>query len=174
MAGIKLWMTCLNTGEELKSGGSDKEIAQVLHNAYVTQNTSLAGDACTVLVFINNRVIKVYDHVTNETLYTFRLMDVKDVTRGLDRYNKFLVLVAKEYEETSFKAYIFYSKASPACFYNITRRAFQLGHEALKRNYVDFKKEIAQCLENINLERHQTNTYHGLCCVGNRSFRFGG
>ena len=156
VAGVKLWMTCLNAGEELKYGGSDKEIAQFLHSAFLEYKKSKDREACNVLVHINERFIDVYDHVSKEMLLTFRLIDVKDITKGQDCYSKFSVLVAKEYNDTSFKAYIFYNNQTSMCFYNITRRAFQLGFDALKR-----AGSITQYLENDYMTRtHQLNMYN--------------
>ena len=148
VVGVKLWMTCLNAGVELKYGGSDKEVAQVLHSTYVSYKKSKIREACNVLLCINDGFIDVYDHVSNEILLTFRLIDVKDITKGENRYSKFSVLVAKEYNDTSFKAYIFYNKKTPACFYNVTRRAFQLGFDALKR-----AGSITQYLDSNDLTR---------------------
>ncbi|CAB4007246.1 Hypothetical predicted protein [Paramuricea clavata] len=175
VAGVKLWMTSLNAGEELKCGGSDKEIAQLLHDAYVSYKKGNIREACNVLVFINDRFIDVYDHVSNETLLTFRLIDIKDVTKGQDRYSKFSVLVAKEYDDTSFKAYIFYNKKTPACFYNITRRAFQLGFHALKKagstsqySNSDSTDSISRTrqLDMYNTKYRDKTNYgnYGLCC----------
>jgi hypothetical protein len=132
VAGIMLWITCLNAGEELKYGGSDEEVAQLLHGAFLRSKKNKNRESCKVLVCVNERFIDVYDHINNEMLLTFRLIDVKDITKGQDRYSKFSVLVAKEHNDTSFKAYIFYEKKTP-CFYDITRRAFQLGFDVLKR-----------------------------------------
>ena len=133
VAGAELSMTYLNAGEKLKFGGSDNEIAQVLHNAYVGYKKCKIKEVCKVSVFINHRFIDIYDHVSNEKLLTFRLVDVKDITRGLDRYSKLSVLVAKEAKDTSLKAYIFHNKKKPAYFHDIVTRAFQLGFTELKK-----------------------------------------
>lgn len=155
VAGVKLSMTYLNAGEKLKFGGSDDEIAQVLHNAYVGYKKYKIKEACKVSVFINHRFIDIYDHVSNEILLTFRLIDVKDITRGLDRYSKLSVLVAKETKDTSLKAYIFHSKEKPAFFHDIVISAFQLGFSELKRagstsQYLQSMK-TNDCLPRLNM-----------------------
>ena len=156
VAGVELRITCLNAGEELKYGGADKEIAQLLHSAFLEYKKSKDRDAFNVLVHINERFIDVYDHVSKEMLLTFRLIDVKDITKGQDRYSKFSVLVGKEYNDMSFKAYIFCDNKTSMSFYNITRRAFQLGFDALKR-----AGSVTQYLENDYMTRTcQLNMYN--------------
>ena len=175
VAGVKLWMTCLNTGEELKHGGSDKEIAQIIHNSYLSYKRSKIREACNVAVFINEKFVHVLDHISNDTLLTFRLMDIKDVSRGLDRYSKFSVLVGKEYHDKLVKVYIFHNTKTPACFYNVTRRAFQLGFNALKRvgstsssQYSEGKDFISRTQElAIYNKKNRDETdfaKYGLCC----------
>lgn len=156
-AGVKLSMTFLNAGEELKFGGSDNEIAQVLHNAYVNYKKHKIKKACKVSVFINDKFIDIYDNVSSEILLTFRLIDLKDVTRGLDRYSELLVLVAKEAKDrASWKAYIFHSKKKSACLHNIVIKAFQLGFSELKR-----AASTSQYLQNMksNDSLHRLRVY---------------
>ncbi|XP_028405670.1 uncharacterized protein LOC114528245 [Dendronephthya gigantea] len=148
-AGVKMRMTCLNAGEELKYGGSDTEIAQILHNACVTHKKNKATrEACNVVTFINTRSIGVYDIITGELLFSFRLIDVRDITKGLGRHSKISVLVAREYNEASFKAYVFYSKKTPACFYNVIRRAFQRSSETFK--YLNCKNTAEESWWQLN------------------------
>ena len=152
-AGLKMRVTCLNAGEELKYGGSDNEIAQILHNACVTyEKNKASSESCNVVAFINTKLISVYDNISGELLLTFRLIDVRDITKGLGRHSKISVLVAKESNETAFKAYVFCSKKTPACFYNAIRRAFELGSKTIENsNLMDTAEGSSWQLNGNNL-----------------------
>lgn len=163
IAGVKLWMTCYSHGEELQYGGSDNEIAQILHNAYVSRKKSNIIEKCEALVFINDRFINVHDLDSCEVLLVFRLIDVRDVTQGQDCYSNFSVLVAKECDDDTAKAYTFYNDQTPACFYNVITTAFRLGFDALNGRRPSACQDSA-AYNSKQTDRLKNYANYGLCC----------
>lgn len=140
LAGFQFKMQYLGCVEELKFGGTDHEIANVIHDIhalYASKNTKLSK-ARTVVVFIDAEKINIFNETEDDILLTFPLVYVKDVTTCLDQapYSKTCVLLAKEHNDSLYKAFVFYSKtrARAAEFYHFTRRAFQLGFKKIEND----------------------------------------
>ena len=140
MAGYKFKMQYLGCGEQLKFGGTDHEIANVIHDIhtlYAAGNTKLSK-ARTVVVFVDAEKINLFNESEDEILLTFPLVYVKDVTTCLDQapYSKTCVLVAKDYNDPLYKAFVFYCKttARAAEFYHFTTSAFQLGFKRMEND----------------------------------------
>lgn len=139
LAGIELRMQYLGSGELSKCGGTDQEIAHVIHdihNLYAQRKNSLKK-ALEVLVFIDTQRINVYTKEEDEVLMNFPLTQVKDVTACLDQppYSKTCVLVAKEDNQSTYKAHVFYCKTSQkaAEFYQVASLTFQVGFKLLEK-----------------------------------------
>ena len=140
LAGFKFKMQYLGCNEELKLGGTDYEIANVIHDIhtlYAERNTKLSK-ARTVVVFVDAEKINIFDKTEDVILLTFPLVYVKDVTTCLDQapYSKTCVIVAKDYNDPLYKAFVFYCKTSAqaAEFYHFTTSAFQLGFKRLEND----------------------------------------
>ena len=140
LAGFQFKMQYLGCGEELKFGGTDHEIANVIHDIhalYVGKNTK-PSKARTVVVFVDAEKINIFNEAGDDMLLTFPLVYVKDVTTCLDQapYSKTCVLLAKEYNDSLYKAFVFYSKtrARAAEFYHFTRSAFELGFQKIEND----------------------------------------
>lgn len=132
--GINLRVSCLNMGDNLKSC-SDKEIIGVLQKSYVFHEGNRTSEVCKVVVRISFISIDICDEVTDDIFFSFPLRNVRDISKGLQRHSKFLVLVAKECDDETFKAYTFYSKVNTERFYKIVKRAFQLANDDLGEKY---------------------------------------
>ena len=138
LAGLKFKMQYLGCGEELRCGGTDHEIANVIHDihALYARNNTKPSKARAVVVFVDSEKISVFDENEDEMLLTLSLVYVKDVTACLNQtpYSKTCVLVAKQYNDPLYKAFVFYCKttARAADFYNFTRSAFQLGFKRME------------------------------------------
>ncbi|XP_028390798.1 uncharacterized protein LOC114515698 isoform X2 [Dendronephthya gigantea] len=143
IAGFKFTMQYLGCGEGLEFGGSDLEIANVIHDihALYSERNAKLSKARTVVVFVDAEKINVFNEDEDEILLTFPLAYVKDVTTCLDQapYSKTSVLVAREYNEPLYKPFVFYSKstARTAEFYHFTTSAFQLGFKRMENDSLD-------------------------------------
>lgn len=140
LAGFKFKMQYLGCGEELKFGGTDHEIANVIHDIhtlYAERNTKLSK-ARTVVVFVDAEKINIFNETEDEILLTFPLVYVKDVTACLNQapYSKTCVLLAKDYNDPLYKAFVFYCKTTTraAEFYHFTTSAFQLGFKRMEND----------------------------------------
>ena len=138
LVGLKFKMQYLGCGEELRFGGTDHEIANVIHDIhtlYSGRNTKLSK-ARSVVVFVDTVKINIFNENEDELLLTFPLVYVKDVTTCLEQapYSNTCVLVARQYNEPLYKAFVFYSKspARASKFYHFTTSAFQLGFKRME------------------------------------------
>ena len=133
-------MQYLGCSEELKFGGSDLEIANVIHDihALYSERNAKLSKARTVVLFVNAEKVDVFNEDEDEILLTFPLAYVKDVTTGLDQApnSKTIVLVAREYNELLYKAFVFYNKstARTADFHHFTTSAFHVGFKKMKND----------------------------------------
>lgn len=138
LAGVDLVVQYLGSGELSKSGGTDREIAYVLHDIHslYAQRKSSMKKAREVVVFVDTQRINVYTK-DDETLFSFPLTQVKDVTTCLNQapYSKTCVLVAREDKEALYKAYVFYCNTEQKAveFYQVVSLAFQVGFKMLEK-----------------------------------------
>ena len=143
IAGFKFTMQYLGCGEKLKFGGSDLEIANVIHDihALYSERNAKLSKARTVVVFVDAEKIIIFNEDEDEILLTFPLAYVKDVTTCLDQapYSKTSVLVAREYNEPLYKPFVFYNKSTARTgeFYHFTMSAFQLGFKRMENDSLD-------------------------------------
>lgn len=162
LAGFQFKMQYLGCGEELKFGGTDHEIANLIHDIhalYAGKNTK-PSKARTVVVFVDAEKINIFNETEDDILLTFPLVYVKDVTTCLDQapYSKTCVLLAKENNDSLYKAFVFYSKtrARAAEFYHFTRRAFHLGFKKIENDSLNSastaNEEIVESSSNQTLD----------------------
>lgn len=139
MAGFKFNMQYLGCCEELDSGGTDHEIANVIHDIYVLygKKNSKLRKARDVIIFVDSDKIDIFDKYEDEILLGFPLAHVKAVTTCLDQvpYSKTCVLVARGYNEPLYKAFVFFCKtaAQAAEFHHFTSIAFQIGFKKMEK-----------------------------------------
>ena len=137
LAGVDFRIQYLGSGELSKSGGTDAEIAGVIHDIHglYARRKSGVNKAFEVVVYIDTQRINVYNKDESKTLLSFPLTQVRDVTACLKgpAYSKTCVLVAKENNESLYKAYLFYCKTVKKAekFYQTASLAFNLGFELL-------------------------------------------
>ena len=143
IAGFKFTMQYLGCGEELKFGGSDLEIANVIHDihALYSERNAKLSKARTVVLFVNAEKIDIFNEDEDEVLLTFALAYVMDVTTCLDQalYSKTSVLVARGKNELSYRAFAFYNKSTmrTAEFFHFTTSAFHLGFKRMENDSLD-------------------------------------
>ena len=159
LAGMDFRIQYLGSGELSKSGGTDDEIAGVIHDIHglYAQRKSGVNKAFEVVVYIDTQRINVYNKDESKTLLNFPLTQVRDVTaclKGPAQYSKTCVLVAKENNEPLYKAYLFYCKTVKKAekFYQAASLAFRLGFELLN----EFSNSTAVSCEQAGM--HRTGT----------------
>ena len=142
LAGLKFKMQYLGCSEELKLGGTDHEIANVIHDIHTLYagRSGKLSKARNVVVFVDAEKIIIFDKTEDDILLTFPLVYVKDVTVTCRKqgapYTKTCVVVAKDYNDPLYKAFVFYCKKDKLArdFYDFTTKAFQLGFKRLEND----------------------------------------
>ena len=142
LTGLKFKMQYLGCSEELKLGGTDHEIANVIHDIHTLYagRSGKLSKAQNVVVFVDAEKIIIFDKTEDDILLTFPLVYVKDVTVTCRKqetpYTKTCVVVAKDYNDALYKAFIFYGKKEQLArkFYDFTTRAFELGFKRLEND----------------------------------------
>lgn len=148
LAGVEFRIQYLGSGELSQAGGTDQEIARIIHDIhclYAEQRNGLKK-AREVVVFIDTQRINISSKNEDEDLINFPLTQVKDVTTCLDErpYSKTCVLVAREDHEPLYKAYVFFCKTERMAtqFYQVASLAFQVGF-ILQEKYCGPQAEVA-------------------------------
>ena len=139
MAGIDFRMQYLGWGELSEYGGTDEEIANVIHDIhsmYAERKISLKK-APEIKVFVDTQGIYVNWKKKTETMMNFPMTQVRDVTMCLSQssYSKTCVLVAREVNDRPYQAFVFYFKTSLKAvqFYRMTSLAFKVSFELFER-----------------------------------------
>lgn len=133
ICGWKFKMQFLGCSEDLKLGGTDHELANLIHDIHALYKEKNANikKAPSVIVTVNTQCINISGNEEDDVLFTFPLVYIKDVTTGVDiaPYSRTCVLVAKEHSKLKYRAFVLFSKSSAraAEFYCFTTSAFHFG-----------------------------------------------
>ncbi|XP_046861329.1 uncharacterized protein LOC124454596 [Xenia sp. Carnegie-2017] len=116
ICGWKFKMQFLGCSEDLKLGGTDHELANLIHDIHALYKEKNANirKAPSVIVTVNTQCINISGNDEDDVLYTFPLVYIKDVTTGVDiaPYSRTCVLVAKEHSKLKYRAFVLFSKSS--------------------------------------------------------------